>query len=191
MVRFQGFTNRDPALEAAGLRSRRCRRRTSSLRSASTRRCGAGDIETAFFQFVAEDVVATDFGDSLDTPNVVHGRNALLDVYRQVAAVLDDYCREVDEYVEVGDWVIAVGRWVGTGQASGVPVEWQGTNAVAGTKGRSSSGSSASIARRPPSKQWSRGGRRCRRRTWRLPATGRGRDNGTQTCSSPTVEPGR
>ena len=88
-----------------------------------------GEAEAAFFQFVAEDVVATDFGDSLDTPNVVHGRHALLDVYRQVAAVLDEYYREVDEYVEVGDWVIAVGRWVGTGKASGVPVERPGTNA--------------------------------------------------------------
>ena len=87
------------------------------------------DVETTFFQFVAEDVVATDFGDSVDTPNVVHGRNALLDAVRQVAEVLDDYWREVDEYVEVGDWVIAVGRWVGTGKASGVPVERQGTNA--------------------------------------------------------------
>ena len=88
-----------------------------------------GDVEAAFFQFVAEDVVATDFGVSLDIPNVVHGRTALLDAYRQVAEVLDDYYREVDEYVEVGDWVIAVGRWVGTGKASGVPVERQGTNA--------------------------------------------------------------
>jgi uncharacterized protein len=88
-----------------------------------------GEAEAAFFQFVAEDVVATDFGDSLDTPNVVHGRNAVLDAYRQVSAVFDDYWREVDEYVEVGDWVIAVGRWVGTGKASGVPVERRGTNA--------------------------------------------------------------
>ena len=79
-----------------------------------------GEAEAAFFRFVAEDVVATDFGVSLDTPNVVHGRNALLDVYRQVAAVFDDYWREVDEYVEVGDWVIAVGRWVGKAR----PVEF-------------------------------------------------------------------
>jgi hypothetical protein len=42
---------------------------------------------------------------------------------------LDDYYREVDEYVEVADWVIAVGRWVGTGKGSGVPVERPGTNA--------------------------------------------------------------
>jgi hypothetical protein len=60
-----------------------------------------GDVEAAFFQFVAEDVIATDFGDSVDTPNVVHGRKALHDAYRQVAEILDDYYREVDEYVEV------------------------------------------------------------------------------------------
>ena len=88
-----------------------------------------GDVEAAFLRFVAEDVVATDFGDSVDTPSVVHGRDALHDAYRQVAEILDDYYREVHEYVEVGDWVIAVGRWVGTGKASGVPVERPGTNA--------------------------------------------------------------
>jgi hypothetical protein len=31
--------------------------------------------------------------------------------------------------VEVGDWVIAVGRWIATGKGSGVPVERPGTNA--------------------------------------------------------------
>ena len=112
-----------------------------------------GGAEAAFFRFVAEDVVATDFGVSVDTPNVVHGRNALLDVYRQVAAVFDDYWREVDEYVEVGDWVIAVGRW--GEEARPVESPWRGKEPtpVAGGRGRSSSGSSVSIARRPPSMQ--------------------------------------
>jgi ketosteroid isomerase-like protein len=36
----------------------------------------------------------------------------------------------VDEYVATGDWVIAVGRWVGRGKASGVPVEARGANAA-------------------------------------------------------------
>jgi ketosteroid isomerase-like protein len=81
-----------------------------------------GDIE-AVIQFVAEDVVAVDFGDRLDTPNVFHGRKALSDNYEQTADVLAGLVREIDEWVDAGDWVIAVGRWVGRGQSSGVPVE--------------------------------------------------------------------
>jgi ketosteroid isomerase-like protein len=88
-----------------------------------------GDIEAAM-EFVAEDVVATDFGTRLDPPSVVHGRDALLAVYTQAAEVFEGYVREVDEWVDAGDRVIAVGRWVGKGRASGVPVEARGTNAA-------------------------------------------------------------
>jgi hypothetical protein len=61
--------------------------------------------------FLAEDMVATDFGTRLDTPRVVRGREELLGYYAQVAEVFDGYVREVEEWVDAGDWVIAVGRW--------------------------------------------------------------------------------
>jgi hypothetical protein len=67
----------------------------------------------------------------LDTPNVFHGRKALIDNYDQTADVLAGLVREIDEWVDAGDWVITVGRWVGRGQSSGVPVEGpRATNAA-------------------------------------------------------------
>ena len=88
-----------------------------------------GDIEAAT-KFVAEDVVAIEFGDRVDTPNVFHGRTEWLGYYGQAGEVFDDYVREIDEWVDAGDWVIAVGRWTGKGKLSGVPVEGRAVNAA-------------------------------------------------------------
>jgi ketosteroid isomerase-like protein len=88
-----------------------------------------GDIDAAN-EFVAEDVVAVELGGRVDTPSVFHGRGEWLDYYGQAADVFDDYVREIDEWVEAGDWVIAVGRWVGRGRSSGVPVEGRAINAA-------------------------------------------------------------
>jgi glyoxylase-like metal-dependent hydrolase (beta-lactamase superfamily II)/ketosteroid isomerase-like protein len=88
-----------------------------------------GDIDAAN-EFVAEDVVAVELGGRVDTPSVFHGRGEWLDYYGQAAEVFDDYAREIDEWVEAGDWVIAVGRWVGRGRSSGVPVEGRAINAA-------------------------------------------------------------
>jgi ketosteroid isomerase-like protein len=88
-------------------------------------------------QFVAEDVVAVEFGDRLDAPNVFHGRRALIDYYAQIADVFEDLVREIDELVDAGDWTIVVGRWVGKGQSSGVPVEGpRATNAARWREGK-------------------------------------------------------
>jgi ketosteroid isomerase-like protein len=81
-----------------------------------------GDV-AAGMEFFAEDVVGVEFGDRLDAPNVFHGREALIDYYAQFADVFEDFEREIDEFVDAGDWTIVVGRWVGKGQSSGVPVE--------------------------------------------------------------------
>ena len=81
-----------------------------------------GDIEFAL-SLIAEDVVVTDHGAPLDTSRVQRGRDALLGYYLQFAQEFDDFDREVEEWVEDGDWVIAVGRWVGTGKGSGAHVE--------------------------------------------------------------------
>jgi ketosteroid isomerase-like protein len=95
-----------------------------------------GDVEAAM-QFVAEDVVAVEFGDRLDAPNVFHGRRALIDYYAQIADVFEDLVREIDELVDAGDWTIVVGRWVGKGQSSGVPVEGpRATNAARWREGK-------------------------------------------------------
>ena len=81
-----------------------------------------GDIETAW-NLVAEDVVVTDLAAPLDAPRVHRGRHELLNYYIRFAQEFDDFDRQVEEWVERGDWVIAVGRWVGTGKESGVRVE--------------------------------------------------------------------
>jgi len=81
-----------------------------------------GDIEAAL-SLIAEDVEVTDLGAPLDAPRVHRGRHELLGYYARFAQDFDDFDREVDEWVEAGDWVIAVGRWVGTGKASGARVE--------------------------------------------------------------------
>ena len=109
------------------------------------------DFEAAV-AFLAEDVVATDFGTRLDTPKVVCGREELIQLYFQMAELFDGYLREVEEWVDAGEWVIAVGRWVGAGTASGVPIEVRGANPVRCGAGRSSSISLTSRARRLPSK---------------------------------------
>jgi ketosteroid isomerase-like protein len=81
-----------------------------------------GDIETCL-SMIAEDVVVTDFHGPLDEPHMHQGRDGLLRYYGAFAEEFDDFNREVEEWVEAGDWVIAVGRWVGTGRGSGAHVE--------------------------------------------------------------------
>jgi uncharacterized protein len=88
-----------------------------------------GDIEAAM-KFVAEDVVATEFGNRVDTPRVFHGRDEWLGYYGHGADVFEDYGRQIDEWVDAGDWVIAVGRWKGKGKSSGVPIEGRAVNAA-------------------------------------------------------------
>jgi ketosteroid isomerase-like protein len=94
-----------------------------------------GDRDAAI-EFVAEDVIATEFGGRLDTPRVFRGREAWLSYYGHAAEVFEDYSREIDEWVEIGDWVIAVGRWRGRGKSSGVPVEGRAVNAARWRQGK-------------------------------------------------------
>jgi ketosteroid isomerase-like protein len=88
-----------------------------------------GSLEAAA-EFVSEQVVAVEFGARVDTPKVFRGRTAWFDYYGQAAEVFEDYGREIDEWIDQGDWVIAVGRWIGTGRSSGVPVEGRAVNAA-------------------------------------------------------------
>jgi hypothetical protein len=61
-----------------------------------------GDTD-AVIPFIAEDVVAVEFGGRLDTPNVFHGRMALVDYYAQIAEIFGGLVREIDELIDIGD----------------------------------------------------------------------------------------
>jgi ketosteroid isomerase-like protein len=81
-----------------------------------------GDVDSAL-EFIAEDVVVQIFDAPFDAAQVRHGRQGLFEAYAQLAEIFEGLRREVDEYIDAGDWVIAVGRWVGEGKESGIPVE--------------------------------------------------------------------
>jgi ketosteroid isomerase-like protein len=81
-----------------------------------------GDLEAAL-EFVAEDVVMTNLGWTLDTPRTVHGRDELAAYYAEVTRVFDGFERQVEEWIDADDWVITVGSWVGVGKGSGARVE--------------------------------------------------------------------
>jgi ketosteroid isomerase-like protein len=87
----------------------------------------AGDIDDAL-ALIADDLVLTDRYASLDEPSVFHGREAALRHWAANVQAFAGLHREVDERLDVGDWVITVGRWKARGKASGAPV--QGRRAV-------------------------------------------------------------
>jgi ketosteroid isomerase-like protein len=89
----------------------------------------SGDVG-AVRDLVAEDVVARWHTGPLDTPAVIRGREAMMDALAQFTDAFDDFHRELDEYVDVGEWVIGVGRWVGTAKISGAQVDVRRVNAT-------------------------------------------------------------
>ena len=88
-----------------------------------------GDIDGAR-SLLADDLVLTNLNGWLDGPSVFNGPDAALSHWAASVAVFDDFHREVDEWLDVGDWVITVGRWKGRGKESGIEVEGSGANAV-------------------------------------------------------------
>jgi ketosteroid isomerase-like protein len=88
----------------------------------------AGDIDGAL-ALIADDLVLTEIHGPLDRPSVFHGREAALGSWAATVEVFDDLHQEINEWLDVGDWVITVGRWKGRGKASGAEVEGRGVNA--------------------------------------------------------------
>jgi SnoaL-like domain len=64
-----------------------------------------------------------------DEPSVFYGREAGLSHWAALVEVFDHLHWEVDQWLDVGDWVITVGRWKGRGKASGAEVERRTANA--------------------------------------------------------------
>jgi ketosteroid isomerase-like protein len=89
----------------------------------------SGD-ERAMAALLAEDVTGIDRAAALDIPPRTHGRQAALASFRHLRDAAADFHRENDEYLTRGDWVIAVGRWIATGNYSKLRYERPTVNAM-------------------------------------------------------------
>jgi ketosteroid isomerase-like protein len=63
-------------------------------------------------------------GTPLDTSEVLRGRDQVRESFAAYVAEFPDFRSEIDELIDAGDAVVCVQRWVGTGRASGVPIEF-------------------------------------------------------------------
>jgi ketosteroid isomerase-like protein len=84
----------------------------------------------AWDRLVAKNVVVRDLQPPPDWPPVMRGRDAPWEHLTHAGDIFEDFPRENKEYVEMGDWVIVVGRWIGTAKGSGVPIDQRTVNAV-------------------------------------------------------------
>jgi ketosteroid isomerase-like protein len=82
----------------------------------------AGDMER-----VAEvwhpDIEFRDLAHAADAPETLRGAQAVLSLMSAWRESFDDFRAEISEYIEVGDHVVCVTRWMGRGKASGVAVD--------------------------------------------------------------------
>ena len=90
----------------------------------------------AWSRLLAETVVVRDLQPPPDWPALIRGREAVWEHLTLAGEIFDDFHREHDEYVQMGDWLIVVGRWIGTAQGSGAPINQRTVNAVRIRDGR-------------------------------------------------------
>lgn len=64
-----------------------------------------------------------DLSHAPDAPEVVHGIEAVKQIWGDWLTVVEGLRCDVKEYVVVGDWVVAVSHWSGRGKGSGVVVD--------------------------------------------------------------------
>jgi ketosteroid isomerase-like protein len=84
----------------------------------------------AWDRLVARTVVVRDRQPPPDWPALIRGREALWDHLSLAGDIFEGFRRENDEYVEMGEWLIVVGRWIGTAKGSGVPIDQRTVNAM-------------------------------------------------------------
>jgi ketosteroid isomerase-like protein len=80
-----------------------------------------GDL-TAMLELVDHEVVSY-VAVPLADPGEYHGPEGVLQMFANWTEGFDDYTQEAEEYIEMGDHVIARVHQRGTGALSGVPVE--------------------------------------------------------------------
>jgi ketosteroid isomerase-like protein len=63
-------------------------------------------------------------GMPLDTSEVLRGRDQVRESFAAYVEEFPDFRSEIDELIDAGEAVVCVQRWVGTGRASGVSIEF-------------------------------------------------------------------
>jgi ketosteroid isomerase-like protein len=63
-------------------------------------------------------------GMPLDTAEVLRGRDQVRESFAAYVEEFPDFRSEIDELIDAGEAVVCVQRWVGTGRASGVSIEF-------------------------------------------------------------------
>lgn len=86
--------------------------------------------QQAWSRLVAETVVVHDLQPPPDWPSLIQGREAVWEHLTMASDIFADLRRVNDEYVEMGEWLVVVGRWLGTGKGSGAQVGQRTVNAV-------------------------------------------------------------
>jgi ketosteroid isomerase-like protein len=71
------------------------------------------------------DAEARDLQPAPGTPEVMHGRAAIVAVWKQWLEALDDWRIEVHEYVDADPWLVCDVHWHATGKGSDVPIDWR------------------------------------------------------------------
>ena len=80
------------------------------------------DRDAAFADY-HPDVEWRDLMHAPDTPEVIRGISALRANWDIWEEVFDDFTAEVEEYVDLGDCVLAVTHWLAKGKDSGVAID--------------------------------------------------------------------
>jgi hypothetical protein len=58
-----------------------------------------------------------------DTPEFIHGQSALLALWERWEEVFEDFTAQVEEYIDAGESVVTVTRWLATGKGSGLVID--------------------------------------------------------------------
>jgi len=76
-----------------------------------------------FAEYLHADITFTDQANAADVAATIEGRAAVLALCSEWEQAFDGFRAEISEYVDAGDEVVCVTRWVGTGKQSAVVVD--------------------------------------------------------------------
>jgi ketosteroid isomerase-like protein len=82
-----------------------------------------GDIVGAFAESMAPDIVYFERDAYLDTPPVIHGREACVKAMTEFASAFQEFKAEIQRIADAGDWVVTLNHWQGSGAGSGASVD--------------------------------------------------------------------